>query len=412
MTRKSRFCDGTVSAYTGYIDVEARHLFVYFFESRNDPDTDDVIFWTNGGPGGSSAMGLFVELGPCRLVQDNATMSNPYSWNEVANIFFIDQPIGVGASYADFGETVGTTEEAAEDIAAFVAIFFEHFTKFKGRAFHMAGESYAGRYLPAFAAKIYDQNPKLEEQGLTPINLSSVIIGNGCTHRLHTIKSYYDMQCLPIAVPPVIDLPRCVNRFTAACIDTFDHIDCQSAFQFCHEAIRVPFLATGYNPFDLTKKCNGSVCYQITEDLAVYLNHSEILEDIGVDPEAGGYKTYSMQVGNDFQANLDMVFPTQYLLAALLERGIRTLLYVGSNDWTCNWVGIERMTLELEWSLSSEFAAQPLRDWKVNGTAAGMTRSAGPLTFATVYGAGHLVPYDRPGESLELIRRWLSNQEI
>lgn len=36
----------------------------------------------------------------------------------------------------------GTTEEAAKDVAAFVAIFFEHFTKFRGRAFHMAGESY------------------------------------------------------------------------------------------------------------------------------------------------------------------------------------------------------------------------------------------------------------------------------
>ena len=36
----------------------------------------------------------------------------------------------------------GTTEEAAKDIASFVAIFFEHFTKFKGRGFHMSGESY------------------------------------------------------------------------------------------------------------------------------------------------------------------------------------------------------------------------------------------------------------------------------
>lgn len=50
-------------AYTGYIDIEARHLFFYFFESRRDPDKDDVMFWTNGGPGGSSAIGLFTELG-------------------------------------------------------------------------------------------------------------------------------------------------------------------------------------------------------------------------------------------------------------------------------------------------------------------------------------------------------------
>ena len=36
----------------------------------------------------------------------------------------------------------GTSEEAADDIAAFVAIFFENFPAFKGRSFHMAGESY------------------------------------------------------------------------------------------------------------------------------------------------------------------------------------------------------------------------------------------------------------------------------
>lgn len=38
-----------------------------------------------------------------------------------------------------------TSEEAAADIAAFVAIFFENFSQFKGRAFHMAGESYGVR---------------------------------------------------------------------------------------------------------------------------------------------------------------------------------------------------------------------------------------------------------------------------
>ena len=32
------------------------------------------------------------------------------------------------------------------DIAAFAAIFFEHFKKFTGKPFHMAGESYAVRF--------------------------------------------------------------------------------------------------------------------------------------------------------------------------------------------------------------------------------------------------------------------------
>jgi len=47
-----------------------------------------------------------VSLGPCRIVSENATKPNPYSWNTNANIFFIDQPANVGLSYSDFGEEV------------------------------------------------------------------------------------------------------------------------------------------------------------------------------------------------------------------------------------------------------------------------------------------------------------------
>lgn len=84
-----------------------------------------------------------MELGPCRVT--NATGKPEFfaeGWNNNANVFFIDQPINVGYSYSEFGETVYTTEEAAVDIAKFVFLFFENFPQFKGRAFHMAGESY------------------------------------------------------------------------------------------------------------------------------------------------------------------------------------------------------------------------------------------------------------------------------
>src|ERR1700761_6333796 len=58
----SQWCDSTVASYAGYIDTTgARHLFFFFFESRNEPDSDPVVLWTNGGPGASSAIGLFME---------------------------------------------------------------------------------------------------------------------------------------------------------------------------------------------------------------------------------------------------------------------------------------------------------------------------------------------------------------
>lgn len=49
------------------------------------------------------------------------------------------------------------------------------------------------------------------------------------------------------------------------------------------------------------------------------------------------------------------------------------------------------MTLGLEWTGQETFVSQPLKEWKVDGEIAGLTRNAGPLTFLTLDGAGHMV---------------------
>lgn len=42
-------------------------------------------------------------------------------------------------------------------------------------------EGSQGRYLPVFASAVWDGNAKLIKEGKTPINLKSVLIGNGIT---------------------------------------------------------------------------------------------------------------------------------------------------------------------------------------------------------------------------------------
>ena len=86
------------------------------------------------------------------------------------------------------------------------------------------------------------------------------------------------------------------------------------------------------------------------------------------------------------------------------------------------------MTLSLEWSSHEAYRNAPLREWMVDGEAAGKTRSGGGLTFATVYEAGHMVrvafhrtvrctantqaqvPFDQPVRALELANRWLAER--
>jgi cathepsin A (carboxypeptidase C) len=190
-----------------YLDVgHGKELWFSFFESRGNPSEDPVIMWINGGPGCSSAMGMLMELGPCTINDDpktvNDTKRNPYSWNEHANIFFLN----VGYSYARHGQNVATAEEAGLDVAAFVSIVSSwarccaHTTVLR----HLQGvpwpcvphgwrvvrctytysadavidESDAqGRYIPVFASAIYDNNRALVKAGKEPINLQSVMIG-------------------------------------------------------------------------------------------------------------------------------------------------------------------------------------------------------------------------------------------
>ncbi|KAJ6588009.1 serine carboxypeptidase [Mycena capillaripes] len=427
--KKSAVCDDPVNAYTGYIDIEARHIFFYFFESRSDPDTDDMIFWTNGGPGCSASTGLFMELGPCR-VSGNGTSFRPESWNTNANIFFVDNPIGVGFSYADYGESVSTTEEAAKDIAAFVFVFFEHFTKFKGRALHMAGESYGGHYLPIFGAEVYDQNTRLAAGGYTPINLTSIMIGNGLTDFYHQIPASYDIQCTAASVPPTLSIaecvqmksmiPRCQKGLKESCVDIFDATDCAAAASFCKTHLTDPFWKSERNPYDITQPCDAKTrkqhaCYPVLNEIHAYLSRPAVREMLGVDDSVPAkFVGCSSAVRSAFDAQMDRYRPAHHYVGSLLEHGVRVLAYAGTFDWRFNWVGIQRWTLALDWTGQAAFAAEPLRPWAVGGDfskgRAGRARSAGGLTFVTIDNAGHMVPYDKPKEALDLVQRWLSGE--
>ena len=70
-----------------------------------------------------------------------------------------------------------------------------------------------------------------------------------------------------------------------------------------------------------------------------YLSKPDVRELLGVDPAApANFSAHNGSIAIPFRNNLDHYFPTQYYIGALLERGVRALILVGSNDWICNWV--------------------------------------------------------------------------
>ena len=77
------------------------------FESRDKPDTDPLVIWLQGGPGCSSQLALFTENGPYMINKNstakgtNKLLYNKYSWNNKANVLFLDQPLGTGFSFTN-----------------------------------------------------------------------------------------------------------------------------------------------------------------------------------------------------------------------------------------------------------------------------------------------------------------------
>jgi carboxypeptidase C (cathepsin A) len=124
-------------------------------------------------------------------------------------------------------------------------------------------------------------------------------------------------------------------------------------------------------------------------EIVSYLNQKDVQAVIGA--EVSKYDSCSRTVGLGFGVTLDMMKGATEYVAALLERDVRVLIYAGTYDWVCNWLGNEAWTLELEWTGQAEFVSQPLTEWTVEGKRAGKTRAAKGLTFATVDAAGHMV---------------------
>lgn len=229
--------DPNVKSYSGYVDVsDDQHLFWWFFEARNqDPKEAELTVWINGGPGSSSMIGLFEELGPCKVDANGSVYNNPYAWNEASNLLFIDQPVDTGFSYSkavpayedpstgniiqlpnatcpDYAQSFGTcgtwsssdeTATANSTLNAAPAFwkalqgFMGAFQDYSRDGFVFATESYGGHYGSLYSAYIQSQNALIKKGALNAheINMKTLLIGNG----------WYADVCVQYLSPKVAD---------------------------------------------------------------------------------------------------------------------------------------------------------------------------------------------------------------
>ncbi|KAJ7720800.1 alpha/beta-hydrolase [Mycena metata] len=151
--------------------------FFWGFEKTNGSLTDGNstqpwMIWLAGGPGYSSIASMLVEnIGPIVVTKDSLGPNNN-SWHNIADIFFVDNPVGTGYSTVGRGGFPADEDQIAADFLGFLHGLVKVFPALKTRPLHLVGESYAGRFIPYILKGYFGLAP--EDR---PVNFSGGKIG-------------------------------------------------------------------------------------------------------------------------------------------------------------------------------------------------------------------------------------------
>ncbi|KDN39349.1 hypothetical protein RSAG8_08866, partial [Rhizoctonia solani AG-8 WAC10335] len=432
--KSPKLCDPSVKQYSGYFDVsEDKHLFFWFFEARDNPESAPVAIWLNGGPGCSSSTGLFIELGPCAIVEaGNNTTINKWSWNTNVNMLFIDQPAGVGYSYTT-GPTMTNSSDAAADMWVLLQMFYRRFGEYAGEL-HIAGESYAGVYIPYIARAIWENNKKVGDydgEDFLKINLTSIMIGGGLTHPWYQFGATYDWWCggekWQVWDKNSTECKE-LARDEATCLRMIEYCDklntdlvCGAAALFCLEEMTDMINQSGLNPLDGRSSCdarNGSVaCYPETGWILKYLNRPDIKSELGVAPHTD-FRVCGTAINHAFIQSGDPARNAAVLLPELIEDGLRMLNYAGDADLLSPLSGMVLWLENLNTTVQQNFINSPRIEFRSGNRKAGYIRTtsdgddAGRIVLMEMYEAGHPAPYDQPHATLDMFTRWILNMPL
>ncbi|KAK1550864.1 hypothetical protein Q3G72_026098 [Acer saccharum] len=363
---------------TGYIGVgelDEVQLFYYFIESERSPEDDPLVLWLTGGPGCSAFSGLVYEIGPLLFDYENSKgnipkfLLNPYSWTKVANIIFLDQPVGTGFSYATTWQAYNVKDTlSTKQTYSFLRKWLIAHPKFLSNELYVAGDSYSGITVPVVVQEISDGM----DMGHEPrMNLKGYVLGNPATDGHKDLNSRIRFAYLTTLIS--YEIYKSTKR---NCKGEYVNVDpsnglCLANLQNvtrCIERINTAQI--------LEPKCTR----HSPKPTPPSWNRSIIVEQD--------------QYHNDF-----LLSPTDEVSS---RPWCRNHNYIYSYTWANDKTVQKALGIR-------EYGWQP---WLVDGQVAGYSvvysQKDYHLTFATVKGGGHTAPEYKPKECLAMIFRWFA----
>ena len=407
--------------YVSYINLPntKKNIHYWFVEAEKNPKNAPIFFWSNGGPGCSGLMGLFDEIGPYRNISKDKLSLNPYSWTKLANIVFMEQPVGVGFSFSENkSDLINNDINASKDNLSFLIEFFKIYPEFSKNKIYLTSESYGGHYMPMMAYQLIKYNNIHNNI----YNFKGIIIMNPMLEYRSGLESmseiYWGHQKIPIHLWKKFKKNSCKNKLNSNYCKKLDYKIQDTVGKVNPYAIDYPLcLSNQENKLLEYSKIKNKTTKRINYDACLenyttnYLNKPSI-KNIVKSHKNKSWNKCSNTVKyrrNDVKKSMKKYF--EYILNNNNLKDFKILIMSGTNDSICGTVGTQKFIDKLNLHVYEK--------WKqnfVNREPIGYTikykpnNSSNKLILATVNLAGHEIPMYKPVAAFNILNNFLNNK--
>ena len=361
--------------YSGLISINSTkdmnkkdEIFYVLVMSPENEEKNPLIIWINGEY--SSMLGLFSEIGPLKLHNHSQNMYGTIKKNslyQIANILFVDQPLGTGFSNTnEIGNIPTNQSQISKQFYNFLSSFLDENKEFLNRDIFLAGENYAGKYIPHLARNILLMNEKISKgQKLGKIiNIKQVVIGNGLfssefqTPSRKTLLKGLNILSQDDEVHFEYITHNCLSLIGAKSTDAFGV--CQKQIDFIQQI-------SGRNIYDIT--LNDTMTFGIEmRKLIEYLNSKEVMVQLNLMRNVSDAKTKSfdlknISVENAIKHNILLHSSKSSLEKIINDFNISVTIFAGLNDVVYGPKGIENFLESLNLKTSTKYINKQHELW-------------------------------------------------
>uniref|UniRef100_A0A2N9G027 Carboxypeptidase n=1 Tax=Fagus sylvatica TaxID=28930 RepID=A0A2N9G027_FAGSY len=408
---------------TGYLSVNpstTSSIFYAFYEAQNPISPlfqTPLIIWLQGGPGCSSMVGNFFELGPWRVTSQKTSSSETFAlepnagfgmafsccntksrllhrrpgllWQNLGSApsatettslvwSFGQHPIN-NTRASPFTSNVANVEKRAstkitstpkeiprdqlsdQDLFAVITSFIElDPLLFKSRPVYFAGESYAGKFVLSCNAYYSGLINKRQKSELEKVQWEAI--------KLTRMRKW--------------------KEATDARSKVLQMLQAMTGLSTLHDySKKVPYT---------------------TEMVSAFLSKKEVKKALGLKD----WMIYDV-CNNDVAAALhdDFMKSVKFMVEFLVKKS-KVLLYQGHFDLRDSVVSTKAWVKTIKWEGLSQFLMAKRKVWRVNGDLSGYVQKWGNLSHVVVLGAGHLVPIDQALSSQAMIEDWVLEERV